>query len=71
MKEKIIIRKIEEYEMSMTEYQKFFYKYIEEFPECNVDEIKNFFEEWDSDAFIANSVYPDYKTCIEIVKGEK
>lgn len=71
MKKTIIIKKTEEYEISMAKYQKIFYENVGEFAECDTEEIKDFFEEWDNDAFIQNSIYPDYQTYIEIVKGEK
>lgn len=71
MKEKIIIKKTEEYEISMTKYQKIFYENVGEFAECDTEEIKDFFEEWDDDAFVQNSIYPDYKTYVEIVKEKK
>lgn len=71
MKKTIIIKKIEEYEISMAEYQKIFHENVGEFSECDTDEIKNFFEEWDDDAFIQNDIYPDYQTYIEIKKEGK
>lgn len=71
MKKTIIIKKTEEYEISMAKYQKIFYENVGEFAECDTEEIKNFFEEWDDDAFVQNSIYPDYKTYVEIVKEEK
>lgn len=71
MKKTIIIKKTEEYEISMAKYQKIFYENVGEFAECDTEEIKDFFEEWDDDAFVQNSIYPNYKTYVEIVKGEK
>lgn len=71
MEKTIIIKKIEEYEISMTEYQKIFYERVGEFAECNAEEIKDFFEDWDNDSFIEENIYPDYQTYIEIKKGEK
>lgn len=71
MKNTIIIKKTKEYEISMTEYQKLFYEDMGEPAECNIEEIKDYFGEWDNDAFIQNNIYPDYHTYIEIKKGEK
>lgn len=70
MEKTIVIKKIEEYEISMTEYQKIFYERVGEFAECDTEEIKDFFEDWDNDSFIEENIYPDYQTYIEIKKGK-